>query len=148
MKKILFLLIFISLNLMSFSQTNLIKWKVSKIKCDNDSCAINISANIAKHWYLYGINIEDGGPLPLLITLENQDGHSISGAIYDNSKTQIKYDDFFKINIETISEEAKFEFVFAAGDNVENLILIIDGQICNSVDGKCMAIYEKIEIEN
>jgi hypothetical protein len=146
MKNLFIIFGFILINLTIFSQNGRIKWTVSDLMRENDSCVINISALIDENWYLYGMNIEDGGPLPLLISFENEDEIITPSIIYDLSETHLKFDDFFRINVETISDKAEFKIVFMPKKGVENIVLIIDGQICSAIDGKCIAVYEKITI--
>ncbi|MDR2836579.1 MAG: protein-disulfide reductase DsbD N-terminal domain-containing protein [Bacteroidales bacterium] len=145
-KKILIFTIFFSVNVIVSAQENHVKWIVSEIQTEQDSNVIIINAKIAENWYIYGMNIEEGGPLPLIIELFDEKDEIISGKVYEISKSHVKYDEVFKMKVETFDTEAMFKYVFRLPEGMKKMKLVIDGQACNTKDGACLPIYENIEI--
>lgn len=123
-----------------------ISWKFSPSN-NKDSLYINISADIKDQWYLYGENIGEGGPLPLLIEIENTDNIIESQKLISKTKTDLKYDDVFNMNVESYKNKADFQLIYNTKTKNDYITIFIDGQICNSKDGKCEAIYEKYKIK-
>jgi len=146
-RKFVLIILFLLISFFVFSQEKLVDWKITKIKNIGDSCEINLSAAIAKDWYIFGMNNEDGGPLPLLIYIEDEENKIKFFKVYEISKSYVKYDEIFNVNVEIFLEKAEFKVVFQPKNNIETLMLIIDGQACSSKDGACRALYEEIEIK-
>lgn len=139
-------MIFLFSNLLNAQENPNIKWTLSSSK-NNNSFYVDINADIKENWYLYGINIEDGGPLPLLIQIEDSDNSIEKQEIISKSEAHTTYDELFKMDVETYKKNANFQLIYKPTIKKEEIIIIIDGQICNSLDGQCEAIYQKIKVK-
>ena len=68
MKKIFFLSVAILLTLTSVSGQILkpVKWTISAEQLNDNEYDLIFSAAIDKGWHMYGLNMPEGGPFPLL----------------------------------------------------------------------------------
>lgn len=128
-------------------QNNPVKWDITSTNSSDNSYEINLQAEIEKDWYIYGLNIEEGGPLPLVITFENADQNLISYTIDETSLPTTTYDEIFEMNVASHSGKTNFTCTFTPKSNITDLNLIIDGQACNKKDGSCSQIYTSIPIK-
>ncbi|MDR2010521.1 MAG: hypothetical protein LBQ22_08560 [Bacteroidales bacterium] len=149
MKRILYFLTFLFISTFTYSQTqeSPVKWTVNEPVAYEGGFIINVIAEIDKDWYIYGMQMEEGGPLPLLINFENVVELIEKYEVEELSKAEIVFDEIFGMNVTSHSHLAEIKCFFVPKPGVALLNLIIDGQACNKKDGSCMPVYEIITIE-
>ena len=139
-----FLVVF---SLISFSQESLLSWDFEQSRQDNGSYVLTIKADIPTDWYIYGMNMDEGGPLPLYLGFEDADNLINSFEFTEIKKAKTMYDDVFGMNLMSYSDKVEIKCVYVPKPDTESISLIIDGQACNKKDGSCMQVYESIPIE-
>ena len=147
MKRFLISLVFIIAGFISFTQENIVTWKTGISRIDDGSYNLIISADIHSDWYIYGMELGDGGPLPLVFSIEDSESKFISVVFSEITVADLAYDDFFKMEYSSFSNKADFKCNFVPKKGVESFDLIIEAQACNKKNGMCVQISEKILCE-
>lgn len=147
MKKTLLLSFLLVLSISIFAQESIVNWKVDQSREETGSHILKISAEIPHDWYIYGMNMEEGGPLPLYLSFEDSENLVNSVEFKEISKPKQMFDDIFGMNVNTYMEYVEIKCIFVPKSNVSTINLIIDGQACNKKDGSCVQVYQTIEIE-
>ncbi len=147
MKKTLLLSLLALFSLSIFSQEPVIDWKIDQSRADSGSHILKISAKIPHDWYIYGMNMEEGGPLPLFLSFEDVDNTVNSAVFKEISKPKQMFDEVFDMNVNTYMEYVEIECEFVPKGDLSDINLIIDGQACNKKDGSCVQVYKLIKIE-
>ncbi len=148
MKKLkIFIILILTITNYVFSQTPNIKWDVNYSIEKNNEHKLIVSGEIAENWYVYGMNIPEGGPLPLYLSVENSDEIIESIKFTEISKPKTMYDNVFEMNISSYYPKIEILCKFNLKvETIDTINLIIDGQACNKKDGRCIQIYETIPI--
>ena len=147
MKKTLILSLLFVISISLFAQESIIDWKIDQSREDTGSHALLISAEIPVDWYIYGMNMEEGGPLPLFIEFEDSENLMHAVEFKEISKPKEMYDDIFEMNVNSYTKKVEIKCIFVPKEGVSTVNLIIDGQACNKIDGSCVQVYENIKIE-
>jgi hypothetical protein len=149
MKKVLLFLLFfffIFINTFAIDFDNLAKWNYEITKDAEDNYIVNLSVDIQDGWYIYAINVADGGPLPLFLSFQDSDNIKIIKDFSEITKAKKKYDDVFEMEVLYYQNNASFSASFSV-ENLSEVVLIIDGQACYIKDGTCVQVYEEIKIK-
>jgi len=144
MKRILFVAVIITMWFGVQAQTNPISWSTSQSRVADGSYNVIISAEIHPDWYIYGMNIGEGGPLPLLISIEDSENSVYSSTITEITPALSVYDEIFEMDVTSYKNHAEIKCNYVPKTGVTTLTLIIDGQACNKVNGTCVQIFESI----
>ncbi len=147
MKKALILSLLFIVSISMLAQESNIEWKIDQSREATGSHSLIISAEIPNTWYIYGMNMDEGGPLPLHLSFEDSKNLLHVVEFKEISKPKEMYDDVFKMNVNSYMEKVEIKCVFVPKSDVTKINLIIDGQACNKKDGSCVQVYENIEIE-
>jgi hypothetical protein len=147
MKKIFFILVILSYGFYSYSQETPVAWSVTDPVSYNEGFVVNIIAQIDTDWYIYGMQMEEGGPLPLLIDIENAVEKVKKYEVEEVSKATIIYDEVFGINVASHSKTVEIRSYFIPQAEEKTFNFIIDGQACSKKSGTCMPLNKTITIE-
>ncbi|PLX05974.1 MAG: hypothetical protein C0596_15880 [Marinilabiliales bacterium] len=147
MKKILTLSLFVFLGVFTFAQESIVTWKIDQSIEDTGAHIMTISAEIPHDWYIYGINMDEGGPLPLYMGIEDADNKVSAYSFIEISKPKEMYDDVFGMTVNSYFEKVEIKCKFVPKTDITEINLIIDGQACNKKDGSCVQVYETIPVE-
>jgi hypothetical protein len=147
MKSGIILSFFVIFSLISFSQESLINWNIEQSRQDDGSYVLTIKADIPADWYIYGMNMDEGGPLPLFIGFEDSENLIQKSDFSEIKKAKTMYDDVFGMDVMSYSDKVEIKCVFVPKPDITSINLIIDGQACNKKDGSCMQVYESLPIE-
>lgn len=147
MKKYISLLIFVFVSLISYSQENIIEWKTSVSRIEDGSYNLIIDADIHSDWYIYGMNIGGGGPLPLVLIIKDSESDFYDVSFSEISTPDKVFDEVFGMEVESYSKKAEFKCNFVPKSGIKYLNLIIEGQACNKNNGLCVQISETISCE-
>ncbi len=95
-----------SLGLLLFSLCQLtgqildpVKWTVTKEKISDDEWQLIFSATIDKGWNVYGLEVEDGGPVPTSIWYEDESNVEFIDSATEKGKRKEGMDPVFKMNV-------------------------------------------------
>ena len=144
MKRIVLLAAILTISFGVFSQTNPITWSISQSRVADGSYDVIISADIHHDWYIYGMNIGEGGPLPLVISLEDQENVVHSAHFSEITPAVTMYDEVFGMDVSTYKSHAEFKCNYNPKTAISSITLIIDGQACNKINGSCVQVFENI----
>ncbi len=110
MKKVSALSFLLSLLINSvFSQIiNPVKWSVSVEQSTNSDFNIVFKASIDKPWHMYGINIAEGGPIPLSVIFEENKAIKITEPLQQITKPEVIDDQIFNMKVELHNDKAVF----------------------------------------
>ena len=143
MKKIVLLLMFSFMVLFAIGQEKPVTWQIEIL---DNSDGLKIYADINPEWYIYGMNIEEGGPLPLILSFETFDQNlELEDVRFEEVKLGKKiYDEVFGMDVIVYTDKIEILCTFSPKTNVKNFYLLIDGQACNKKNGSCQPFFEKI----
>jgi thiol:disulfide interchange protein len=85
-----------------------VKWEFTSEKVNEGELHLVIKASIDDNWYLYGLEIPDGGPIPTSFHLEESAGFELIGPAEETIEPEIKFDPFFDMEVPVFSTEAGF----------------------------------------
>lgn len=123
-----------------------VEWKYEIIDLDNGKYEIKIIANIEEKWYIYGMRIEDGGPLPLYLGFENEESLNIIKEFSELTTPTKRFDNVFNMYVTSYENTANFSARLKNDDDLESVVIVIDGQACYTVDGRCVQVYKEITV--
>jgi thiol:disulfide interchange protein DsbD len=131
----------------TFSQiVNPVKWSVSAEQSTSSDAYIVFKASIDKSWHMYGINIADGGPIPLNITFEENKAVKIIEPLQQITQPEVVDDPIFSMKVELHSYKAVFRQKIEKLQN--NLDIVVKGTInymtCN--DAQCILNDHDFEV--
>jgi hypothetical protein len=147
MKRCVFFLTIVFAYLISFSQENIVEWETSVSRIDDGSYNLVINADIDSDWYIYGMNIEEGGPLPLEFSIEDSENKVFTFSFSEISVADKMFDDVFGMDVMSYTHKAEFKCNFMPKKDINMFNIIIEGQACNKKNGMCVQISENISCE-
>ena len=111
MKKFSFLLLFLSLIAVSFSQfLEPVKWTFEKESLGNNEYNIIFKAKIDKNWAIYSQFVDEGGPIATSFNYETKNGVEPIGEITEKGeKVKDGFDKMFEINVKKFLKSATFK---------------------------------------
>jgi len=110
-----------------------VKWKCNI----NESGEIVFYATVEQGWYLYDMNLPEGGPIPTTFEFEEIKGAELVGKVFSNSKIISKYEDIFEMDVRKFTENPTFIQKLKITDKNNFLISgSIEYMSCN--DGSCI----------
>ena len=146
MKLVTILSAIILLSLTAISQENPVVWDITQSRSEDGSYNLHITTDIHPDWYIYGMNIGDGGPLALSFSFENQNDVVSYASFKEITSATNVYDEVFEMNVSTYSNNAEFKCNFVPWPDKTAVTLIIDGQACNKTNGSCIQVYQMVTI--
>jgi hypothetical protein len=147
MKKTFVIILLAIISFATFSQESIVNWKIEQSREETGSYLLNISAEIPYGWYIYGMNMDEGGPLPLFISFEDAENKIITSEFTEISIANKMYDEVFGMDVNSYTKKVEIKCMFVPKRETEKITLIIDGQACNKKDGSCIQVYETIPLE-
>lgn len=127
-----------------FAQTNPVTWSITQNRVEDGSYNVIISADIHPDWYIYGVDIGEGGPLPLIISIEDRENTVYSAHFSVLTPATTSYDEIFGMNVSSFKSHADFKYNYVPKSDILSLTIIIDGQACNKINGSCVQVFENI----
>lgn len=134
------------MSLSAFTQENPVTWNINQSRSDDGSYNLHINADIQNSWYVYGMNLDEGGPMPLKFDINDKDNIIDSLDFKEVTQAITVYDDVFTMNVSSYQGKSEFLVNYVPKTEINSLTLIIDGQACNTENGLCTLIYEEIPI--
>jgi thiol:disulfide interchange protein len=85
-----------------------VRWAFSTKQIDEAQVDLIFKATITSPWHMYGLNIAEGGPIPMSISFENMKGFELVGKPSQSPKPEIVDDKIFNMKLELHSSQATF----------------------------------------
>jgi thiol:disulfide interchange protein len=119
-----------------------VKWEFGKEWLGNDELNIVIKASIETGWYLYGLNIPEGGPIPTSIHLDPSAHFEMIGDPQEITVAEIKHDPFFNMKLPLFSNQAVFrQKIRVLYDGEFRLTGLVEFMSCD--DERCLPPQER-----
>ena len=131
MKRIFLSLVFSALGFLWLNAQihNPVTWNHSTKHVSGDTYEITFTATIEDGWHMYGLNMDEGGPIPTSFSFENNEVEPKS--LTTKEKAKKKYDDILEVNVELFSHQVNFmQTVVAKGNSA---VGYIEYMACNDV---------------
>ncbi len=75
-----------------------VEWDFSKEKVSENEYALRLTASMDPGWYIYGTELEPGGPIPTAILFDDNDGYELVGSLR-YPEAEVKFDPNFNMDI-------------------------------------------------
>ena len=119
-----------------------VKWEFEKEWLDDDELHILIKASIETNWYLYGLGIPEGGPIPTSVQFDASADFELLGRTQEVTVPEIKHDPFFDMELPLFSNEAVFrQRIRILSDRQLNLSGFVEFMSCD--DERCLPPQER-----
>lgn len=76
-----------------------VKWKTEIAVNDDNFGVVTMTATIDGGWHMYGIDLPDGGPVPVGVTWNELKGVKLVGGLYADRKAHVQHDKNFDMNL-------------------------------------------------
>lgn len=110
MKKVLFIIIILSINV-SFSIAQVldpVRWNFYERKINDNTYELIYNASIDAGWHMYGLNIGPGGPVPTSIHYKDSSSVKFISDIKLSEKPEVKFDPTFEMEVELFDHQISF----------------------------------------
>jgi thiol:disulfide interchange protein DsbD len=112
-----------------------ITWSSQASILDNQQVQLVITAKLDKGWHLYSQFMEDGGPLPTWITIDNPSDFELQG-VFSESKTKSEFEPVFDMTVIYFDDVAIFTGILKKVGTTDTLKGNVNFMICQ--DGMCL----------
>jgi thiol:disulfide interchange protein len=85
-----------------------VKWEITKQRTGDTELQLVIAATIDDNWYLYGLDVPEGGPIPTSIHVDESEHFELDGRFEELTSPEIKFDPFFNMELPLFSKNAGF----------------------------------------
>jgi thiol:disulfide interchange protein len=85
---------------------NPVQWTFETKNVNPDQVDLIFKATISRPWHMYGLNINEGGPVPFSISFKNTSGFELVEKPRQSPKPGIVYDEIFGMKVELHSDKA------------------------------------------
>ncbi|MFO7872903.1 MAG: cytochrome c biogenesis protein CcdA [Bacteroidales bacterium] len=85
-----------------------VEWHFSHKKVTDNEYILSFTADMDEGWYIYGTDLEPGGPIPTSIVFDDGDGYELLDGL-EYPDPDIKYDPNFDMDIPMFGESVTFE---------------------------------------
>ena len=112
---------------------SLLNWKSTITSISDKDAELSLKATIDQGWHIYGMDIEDGGPIATSIVFDQTE--NLDGELRINGKLIEGFDDVFEMTVSKYKNEVEF---------IQKLKLNEDGEITGFVEfmaceaGRCL----------
>ena len=89
-----------------------VKFKVEKVKVDDNHFRVLFSSRIAPGWHVYSTDIPDGGPTAASLTITKSEGAKAVGALKPVGKVHKSMDTVFGMELSYMVGNASFDQTF------------------------------------
>ncbi len=101
-----FSLLIIFASALSAQIINPVQWTFETKNVNPDQVDLIFKATISRPWHMYGLNINEGGPVPFSISFENTTGFELVGKPRQSPKPNLVDDEIFGMKVELHSDKA------------------------------------------
>ncbi len=110
MKRIILMALFVTFSISNVTSQihNPVKWTFGAKRLSATEAIIFVKANIIDNWYIYGLNVPNGGPASTSIIFKSDKDYTLNGKLLE-PKPKSKYEKVFKLNIPYHTSEVVFQ---------------------------------------
>lgn len=113
-----------------------VKWSFSQKEVAEGEYELRFIAKIDNGWYLYDMDIPDGGPIPTSFSFEESDDFELIGDITSKGKKIEGYDKMFDMNVAKFKRNARFFATIKSDKPAFNVRGSLEFMSCN--DEECL----------
>jgi thiol:disulfide interchange protein len=85
-----------------------VRWDFTQERISQDELQLVFTASIDQNWYLYGLDIPEGGPIPTSFTFEPSPYYELLDRAHELTGPELKHDPFFDMELPLFSGRASF----------------------------------------
>lgn len=130
MKKLLFILTLLTMNLAQCQIFDPVKWKTSVEKLSDNSVELIATATIEKGWHLYSQNVPEDGPVATSFKYSNK-GIKIAGTTKEG-KGHVIDDPIFGMKIKFFEEKAIFKQKVIITQQIKEISGSVEFMVCDN----------------
>jgi len=110
MKRLFFLLLFISISISLFSQVvDPVSWDYSVKRTGDNTAELIFEADIESNWHLYAQNFDEGGPVRTNFHFDDSGNFELVGETSQSPAPEEEYDELFEMDVKYFSNKATFK---------------------------------------
>ncbi len=119
-----------------------VEWEFEKEWLAEDELLLTAKASIEHNWYLYGLEIPEGGPVPTSFNINDSEHFELIGDVWEVTEPELKHDPFFDMDLPLFSIEAWFnQKVRILSDKEFKITGFIEYMSCD--DERCLPPQER-----
>lgn len=127
--------LFLSLVVSLYGQETPVEWSFS-IGTSGDTHAVLAEAKVADGWYIYSQFLDEGGPIPTSISLDDTPTLELVGKPTEAGDALSGFDEYFGMDVTKFAKQASFSQGFKVADNTEQVVGSLTFMACTSK--KCL----------
>lgn len=114
-----------------------VKWTVKMEKAGEGEIVANFTAKIQDGWYVYSQHIEEDGPVPTALYLNEENGGELDGAAEEISDYKVSgFDKVFEMEVTKYKKEVTFSQKIKVADAAQPVAGFLEFMTCD--DSKCL----------
>jgi thiol:disulfide interchange protein DsbD len=124
------------------------KWSVSARRISAGEADLLLSAAIEKSWIVYSVDVPEGGPMPISVTLAKSDSYRPAGKLAERSAPKKKHDEIFDMTVKYFAGEVKLSqrvALSAAAGAAVTISGSIEYQCCS--DMQCVLLEDDFSVQ-
>ena len=111
-----------------------VKWAFSSQPLGNNEHMLHFDAKVEKGWYVYSHDLEEGGPLPTNIEIDEGQGFEKVGKLLEDGKMKEAFDPMFEMQVKKYADKVRFsQKVKGSANSIKGFV---DYMTCD--DAKCL----------
>jgi len=111
-----------------------VKWAFSSESLGNDEHMLHFDAKVEKGWYVYSHDLEEGGPVPTNIEIDEDQGFKKVGKLVEVGKVKEAFDPMFEMQVKKYANKVRFsQKIKGSANSVKGFV---DYMTCD--DSKCL----------
>ncbi len=135
-----YIITFFTVALFSFlgqAQKEVVKWETELIKLDDKQYKIVLTAHIEENWFLYSQYLDEGGPIPTTIEVEEQSHYSVDGKTEEMQENSVEMmDEMFGMKLKKYKKKATFVQKISSEKDLSEIKGSIEFMTCD--DSRCL----------
>ena len=134
MRRLIFLVFFISISAISFCQIqNPASWSFTAKKISNNTYEVHLTATIGSGWHMYSQTTPEGGPLPTVITFSKNALLILSGTPKEVGKLEKHLEPLFGVEVKQYSNKLDIvQLVKVKGKVKTSISGSVEFMLCNN----------------
>jgi thiol:disulfide interchange protein DsbD len=124
------------------------KWSVSARRISAGEADLLLSAAIEKSWIVYSVDVPEGGPMPISVTLAKSDSYRPTGKLAELSAPKKKHDEIFDMTVKYFAGEVRLSQRVALSAAAGAAVAIsgsIEYQCCS--DMECVLLEDDFSVQ-
>jgi thiol:disulfide interchange protein DsbD len=119
------------------AQNEVVKWTAELVHQEGNYYEVVLTADIEEKWSLYSQFLDEGGPIPTTIELNESSSYVIEGKVKENDMNSVEtMDDMFGMKLKKFKTKAVFTQTISSSDDLKDVSGTIEFMTCD--DSKCL----------